>query len=248
MTMTLRFTCALLLFCGPLTAQETQGLVLPIKQVSVSSPVFQEVINKVLVEEGVTVTEGQPLVELRSEKEALEVERTQKLIELAQFKSKVVETLYKEKMGSKERWLEEQAQLDLAKILHRAAEVSLKEKTVRAPLSGIVVKKYKEAGESVERVEKLVDIVNIDEVFVQFYLDPKLMQSLKVDQPVTVRFPVINERAAFTGRISFIDPRIEATTGNSFRVKVLLANPDHQIKAGMRGFATFVGATATAAK
>jgi membrane fusion protein, multidrug efflux system len=228
---------AVLVVCSTVRGQETQGLVLPFKIVSVSSPVLQEVINSVLVEEGDTVKEGQPIVQLRAEKEELEVERTEKQIELYQFKATGSEALFKEKMGSKEKSLEDQAQLALSKILHRAAEVSLKEKTVRSPLAGIVVKKYKEAGESVDRVEKLIDIVNIDQVYVQFYLDPKLMTQLKIDQGVPVKFPVIGN-AEFTSKISFIDPRIDAGSG-LFRIKVLIENGDHKIKAGMRGTADF---------
>ena len=217
--------------------EETQGLVLPIKQVSVSSPVFQEVITAVLVEEGDTVKEGQPLVQLRSEKEELDVQRLLKQIELYKFKADGAEALLKEKMGSREKALEERAQLELSQILHRTAEVTLKEKTVRSPLAGIVVKKFKEAGESVDRVEKLMDIVNIDQVYVQFYLDPKLMGSIKSEQPVKVKIAVIGN-AEFTAKVSFIDPRIDAGSG-LFRVKVLIENRDHKIKAGMRGTADF---------
>ncbi|MDB6155070.1 MAG: czcB 1 [Chthoniobacteraceae bacterium] len=222
---------------GTASAEEAQGIALPFKQVSVSSPVFQEIINSILVEEGDTVTEGQPIVQLRSEREELEVLRTQKLIELTQFKAKGADALFKDKMGSKEKALEEQAQLELSKILHQVAEVALKEKTIRSPLSGIVVKKYKEAGESVEKVEKLIDIVNIDRVYVQFYLDPTFMETFKKGQPVKVKFPVIaNEE--FTAEVSFIDPRIDAGSG-LFRIKVEIPNADHKIKAGMRGKADF---------
>lgn len=221
----------------PLHAEDVQGLVIPFKLVSVSSPVLQEVINAVLVEEGDEVKEGQPILQLRAEKEALEVERTQKLIELATFKAQGAESLYKEKMGSKEKWLEENAQLDLAKILHRAAEVSLKEKTVLAPLNGVVVKRYKEAGESVDRVEKLMDIVNIDQVYAQFYLDPSLMDSVKEGRAVQVKFPVL-PGAEFPGKVSFVDPRIDAASG-LFRVKVLIDNKAHTIRAGMRAVADF---------
>ena len=38
--------------------------------------------------------------------------------------------------------------------------------------------------------------------------------------------------------VSFIDPRIDAASG-LFRVKLLLDNPNHDIKAGMRGEADF---------
>ncbi len=216
---------------------EAQGLVMPLKQVSVSSPVFQEVITAVLVEEGDTVKEGQILVQLRADKEELEVQRTQKLIELSEFKSKGAQALFNEKIASHEKALEEKAQLELSRILHRSAEVSLKEKSVRSPLSGIVVKRYKEAGESIDRVEKLMDIVNIDQVYAQFYLEPKLMTSIRIDQPVTVKMPVLTNQT-FTGKVSFVDPRIDAASG-MFRVKVLIDNADHRIKSGMRATADF---------
>ena len=237
MKLRLALSTTLLLALASVRADEKQGLVIPFKTVSVSSPVLQEVIDSVLVEEGTEVTEGQPIVQLRAEREALEVERTQKLIDLGTFKTTGAQSLFNDKMGSKEKWLEEKAQLELSTILHRSAETMLKEKTVRSPLAGVVVKKYKEAGESVDRAEKLMDIVNIDQVYVQFYLNPELMEKTKEGQEVRVKFPVINH-AEFTGKITFVDPRIDAGSG-FFRVKVLLENKARTIKAGMRASADF---------
>jgi membrane fusion protein, multidrug efflux system len=221
-------------------AEDVEGIVQPVKQVSVSSPVFQEVINAVLVEEGDTVQQGQLLVQLRSAREELEVERTRKLIELAEFKSKGAESLARDQIVPKEKALEEKLQLDLSRLLNSAAQVALKERAIVAPISGTVVKKYKEAGESVDRVEKLVEIINIDQVYVQFYVDPKLMTSLRVDQGVQVRFPLLGPDR-FESKISFIDPAIDAAS-QRLRVKVKLENPQHRIKAGMVGTASFEGA------
>lgn len=237
MKLRIALSTTLLLALATVRADEKQGLVIPFKTVSVSSPVLQEVIDSVLVEEGTEVTEGQPIVQLRAEREALEVERTQKLIDLGTFKTTGAQSLFNDKMGSKEKWLEEKAQLELSTILHRAAETMLKEKTVRSPLAGVVVKKYKEAGESVDRAEKLMDIVNIDQVYVQFYLNPELMEKTKEGQEVRVKFPVINH-AEFIGKITFVDPRIDAGSG-FFRIKVLLENKARTIKAGMRASADF---------
>ena len=218
-------------------ADDTQGLVMPFKQVSVSSPVLQEIIEHVLVEEGDAVKENQVLIELRKEKEELEVKQAQQVVQQRKFTAEGAQKLFNEKIGSKEVAMEKQTELELAKIQLAAAEVRLKEKTIRAPLSGIVVKKYKEAGEAVDRVEKLLDVVNIDQVYVQFYLDPKMMQEIKQDAEIPIRFPVIGSQD-FRGKVSFIDPRIDAGSG-LFRVKVLMENKDHQIKAGMRGVADF---------
>ena len=226
---------------------DLQGFVEPIKQVSVSSPVLQDVITAVHVEEGDTVKEGDVLVQLRSDREELAVKRTQKQVELAQWRSQGQEKLTNEGIGSREKMLEEKANLELAQILNREAKVALEEKTIRAPLSGIVVKKYKEAGESVDRVEKLVDLVNIDQVYVRFFVDPALLGTVKIGDPVKVQFTLLGN-AEYVGKIAFIDPRIEATTGNSFRLKVLVENPGHRIKPGMRGSADFGKQTASAGK
>lgn len=227
----------LLVFAVAARADDTQGLAIPFKLVSVSSPVLQEVIEHVLVEEGDAVKESQVLIELRKEKEELEVRQAQQVVQQRQFTAAGAQKLFNEKIGSKEVALEKQTELELAKIQLAAAEVRLKEKTIRAPLSGIVVKKYKEAGEAVDRVEKLLDVVNIDQVYVQFYLDPKMMQSIKQDAEIPVRFPVIGSQD-FIGKVSFIDPRIDAGSG-LFRVKILIENKDHSVKAGMRGVADF---------
>jgi membrane fusion protein, multidrug efflux system len=235
--MKLRIALLLLAFAPVVHADELSGIVYPIKQVSVASPVLQEVVESVLVEEGDTVKEGQVLVQLRAEKESLQVEQYKKLVEQREFTAKGAEALSKEKMMSKEAVLEKQTELELAKIQLRQAEVAFKEKTVRSPIKGIVVKKYKEAGESVDRVEKLVDVVNIDQVYVQYYLEPKLLTAIKVDQVIPVHFPVI-AGGKFEGKVSFVDPRIDERAV-TFRVKVLINNPGHVIKAGMRGHADF---------
>jgi RND family efflux transporter MFP subunit len=232
-----RLALALILTALTARAEDIQGLVIPFKMVSVASPVLQEVVDSVLVEEGDTVKADQVIVQLRAEKEALQVEQYSKLVEQRQFTAQGAAVLSKEKMMSKEAALEKQTELELAKIQLRQAQVAFKEKTIRSPLNGIVVKKYKEAGESVDRVEKLMDIVSIDQVYVQFYLDPKLMTAVKVDQLVPVRFPVIGEQK-FDAKVSFVDPRIDAGSG-LFRVKLIVENPGHIIKPGMRGTSDF---------
>ena len=218
-------------------AEEVQGVVLAVKQVSVSSPVLQEVIKEVLVEEGDTVKEGQVLVQLENAKEELAVQEGERLVENAEFIAKGTEALHKDKMGSREQMLKAKTELELAKIRLAAAQVGLKEKTIRAPLSGIVVKKHKEAGEAVDRVEKLIDLVNIDQVYVQCYVNPKLLPQLQQGSEIPVRIsePI---NAKFMGKIDFIAPNIDASSG-LLRVKVLIDNPEHTIKAGLKGVVDF---------
>ena len=233
------FLVLLLAGLGLARADETQGLVIPFQQVTVSSPVLQDLIKEINVKEGDEVSKGQILAQLMNDKEQLEVQKYEKLIERAEFQYKGMETLAKEKMASKEAALEKLTDLELARIQHKLAQTLCEEKTIRSPLAGIVVKKYKEPGEAVDRVDKLFDIVNIDKVYVQVYLDPKLMDKITPGARVPVRFPSLggNPQAA-VATVAFIDPRIDAASG-LFRVKLVLDNSTHGIKAGMRGQADF---------
>lgn len=234
-------TCLLALVAlglAPLRADDTQGLIFPKLTVQISSPIaVQEVIEAINVEEGNQVTQGQVLVQLRNAREKLQVKEFQAVVQATEFAYKGQKSLFEQRMGSKEMMVKAETEWTRSKIQLEQAEEQLKEKTVSSPISGTIVKKYKEAGESVDRGEKLVDIVNFDQVFVRFYVDPKLIMVLKEQDPITIRVPVMND-AQFTGKINFIDPRIEASSG-LFQIKVLIENPDHKIKAGMRALSDF---------
>jgi RND family efflux transporter MFP subunit len=199
--------------------------------------VAQDVVDSVLVEEGQTVKEGQIVVQLRKDREELAVEEARKRVEIAAFKARGFAELAKSNMTSKDNALEAQTAYDLAGIVLAARQQDLKEKSIRSTLTGIVVKKYKEAGEGLDKVEKLIDVIDIDKVFAQFYISPKLLPSVHVKDPVTIHVADL-ENAAFSGNIDFISPSLDAASG-LVRVKVLIDNPDHKMKANMKAVADF---------
>jgi RND family efflux transporter MFP subunit len=247
--MKLRLLLALLILIYPamLRADEVQGLVFPFKEVSVSSPVLEDVVKDIEVDEGDKVKKGDVLAHLLNDREELDVQRTQNLIKQAQFEYDGMKTLADEKLATEDSLIEKETDLQAAKLEYQLAIVALNEKTIRSPLSGIVVKRYKEEGEAVDRTEKLFDIVDIDQIYIQFYLDPSFIEKLEVGDKIPVRFPTLDQGTReFQAAVAFVDPRIDAASG-LFRVKLLLDNPDHDIKAGMRGEADFTKPLRTAA-
>ncbi len=227
-------------------ADDAQGLVLPFKFVQVSPPVLQDNVKDIEVDEGDSVKQGDVLAHLLNDRETLEVQRCELLIKRSEYEYKAIKTLADEKLATTDSEQEKETDLEAAKLQLSVAQVALEEKTIKSPLSGIIVKRYKEPGESVDRTEKLFDIVNIDQVYIQFYLEPALLEKLAVKDKVPVRFPAYNNSRTYEAAVSFIDPRIDAASG-LFRVKLLLDNPDHAIRAGMRGEADFSKPEKTAA-
>lgn len=228
-------------------AEDVQGLVLPFKEVLLSSPVLQDNVKDIEVEEGSEVKQGDVLAHLLNDREELEVQRCEILIKRAEFEYKGMKTLADEKLATQESLVEKETDLEGAKLQYQLALTALKEKTITSPLSGIIVKRFKEPGESVDRMEKLFDIVNIDQVYIQFYLEPGLIEKLAVGDKIPIHFPALKNGARqYEAAVAFIDPRIDAASG-LFRLKLLLDNPDHAIKAGMRGEADFSRPVRTAA-
>jgi membrane fusion protein, multidrug efflux system len=222
--------------CTAASAQQRfDGLVLPFKEVVVSSPV-QSAITEIACREGDTVKAGAVLARLYGRIEELDMLRTKAALEKREFDFKGSANLYADKIISEDEALKNKIELELARLQAEQATELFLQRTITAPIDGIVVEKMREVGESVTAAQALFRLVAIDQVYVQFYLSSEQAAALKVGDQLTVRCQTGAATDAprnYTGRIDFIDPRVDAASG-LMRVKVLLPNPGHVIKPGLR--------------
>lgn len=218
-------------------AEVVPGLILPLHEVKLGTPV-EGLVSEVLVDEGDTVEAGQPLVRLVDDLEKMDVTRSEKVLEKAKFDHDAAQKLLKENIGTREEALRKSIEHDLARIQRDAAEVRLKQKTLRAPLQGVVVARSKEPGEAVQLHEVLLQIVHIRQVEAQFYLEPAKTRLLKVGEKRRLKVPSLPEPNEITGEVVFLDPRLDAESG-LYRVKLRVDNADLRLKAGMRVEADF---------
>ncbi|MDZ4288422.1 MAG: efflux RND transporter periplasmic adaptor subunit [Prosthecobacter sp.] len=218
-------------------ADPVPGIILPLHDVDVGTAVAG-IVSEVLVKEGDIVAQDQPLVRLDDAMEKLDVDRAGKVLEKAKFDHEAAEKLLADKIGTREAALTKRIEFDLAGIQLAAAEVRLKQRSLRAPLPGIVVKVSKEPGEAVLLNETVVQVVHIQEVYAQFYLEPLQLTTLKTGMNLKFRVPSLPAPREFAGAVDFIDPRMDAESG-LYRVKLRLKNPGLRLKAGMRVEADF---------
>ncbi|MES2506856.1 MAG: efflux RND transporter periplasmic adaptor subunit [Verrucomicrobiota bacterium] len=213
------------------------GLILPLHEVKMGTPV-EGLVKEVLVDEGDTVEPGQPLVRLVDDLEKLDVERAEKVLEKAKFDHEAAQKLLKENIGTREEALRKSIEHDLARIQRDAAVVRVEQKTLKAPLQGVVVSRGKEPGEAVQLHEVLLEVVHIRQVEAQFYLEPAQAQKVKTGDKKTLRIPSLPEPREIEGEVVFLDPRMDAESG-LYRVKLRVDNADLRLKAGMRVEAEF---------
>jgi membrane fusion protein, multidrug efflux system len=225
-----------LLVARPAAAQEVDGLSLPWKSVLVSSPV-QEIVAEVKVREGDTVTKDQVLARLHDEKEVAELQRAEKIVEKRTFDAKAATALVAERITSREKALETDIELQLARVDVDIAKRKVEEKTVRSPLDGVVVRTLKEEGESADRVEPLFEVINIDQLFLQFYLERRTAASLKPGQKIEFW---LSDDTTVRGQatVDFVSPGADPASG-LFRIKLLYDNTSQTLRAGVRITAKF---------
>lgn len=234
----MKFLYLLLMLCLPglMPGAGVDGLSLPWKLVRVSSPV-PEIVAEATVEEGAVVKKGQVLARLHSEKEEAEHKRAMKILEKKEFDSKAAKALVAEKITSKEKALEAEIELQLAQVDVELAKRKFDEKTILSPLDGVLVRKLKQEGESVDRVDPMFEIINIDRLFLQFYVERKLAASLAVGQEVPFRVEGETGKG-YQAKVDFVSPGADAASG-LFRVKLLFVNDRHPVQAGVRVTADF---------
>lgn len=226
----------LLAGAGALPLAAADGVLLPFKEVTVSSAV-SGILAEVNIKEGDLVQHEALLGRLIDRVEATEVDRFAKVLEQKEFAAQGTQNLFRDKVVSEGEAIEKRLDRDIAKLQHQVALEQLERRKIRSPIAGLVVEKKKEAGEAVNENEAVFRIIDISRVYLQVFVDASIALKLKAGGAVTVDFPEY-EKLQRPGTIDFIDPRIDGASG-LVRVKVLIDNPDRRLIAGMRGSVAF---------
>ncbi|MDO4574503.1 MAG: efflux RND transporter periplasmic adaptor subunit [Planctomycetia bacterium] len=99
----------------------------------------------------------------------------------------------------------QQAELD-------AAKVDVKKRTICSPLDGIVVERFRNAGEWVKPGDPLLRLIRMDTVRVKFLLDAQTVPMAGIrGKTVQVTVPILPGKT-FSGKVTFVSPLIESGT------------------------------------
>lgn len=223
------------------------------------------VIEDIRVERGDTVKKGQVIVVLRNdvERAALNVAQSRAQAEadvqaaIAALEFAHQSTLRAEDLVKK-KFISEQA-LDKARTEERVAsqklalareqqqiwarekglaQSQLAQRTITSPISGIVAERYLSAGERVED-RSVARVVSINPLHVEVMVPAAEFGKIKPGMTATVT-PELPDVPAVEARVSLVDKLIDGAS-NTFRVRLILPNPDHAIPAGLRCKLAFDG-------
>lgn len=227
---------AILLLLGrvpALAGSPLEGLIHPVRQVEVAAPVSARLVA-MKVQEGDSVKEGQPLAVLYGRLEELEMQRAKALLERREFEAKGARRLYDNRIIPESKALETRIDLDLARLQYETAEEQVRLRTILSPLSGVVVQRLREAGETILSTQPLFRIQDLSRVVVICRALPGALAEYPLGAPVAVRLSAGSGGAAFSGTVVLVDPC--ADEEGRVRVKVEVDNASGRIRSGLRAW------------
>ncbi len=134
------------------------------------------------------------------------------------------------------------AQLQQAKEALALAETRFSYSILASPLTGVVLSHHIEPGEYVAAGTPIVTVGAVEQVWLRAYVDETDLGRVKVGQAATVTIDTYPNKA-YEGRVSFIASQAEFTPKSVqtekervklvYRIKVTIANPEMELKAGM---------------
>ena len=123
------------------------------------------------------------------------------------------------------------AQVESAQAGLAGAVAALTDATITAPISGIIGKRYLEAGDMATPGMPLAEIMQMERVKVTFDVTENDLGRLRLGQPATVRIKANTDRI-FEGTVSKISPIFDPMTRMA-TVEVLVDNAGRLLKPGM---------------
>lgn len=193
------------------------------------TPSVNGVLAEIVVKSGDRVKAGEVLARLVSDNEALAVDQAKVALKAAEdnlARNKDLKAIVSRADLAKAETDAESARLDLAR-----ADLDLKNRTILAPISGVVGIVTVTAGDVVTTQTALATIDDRSRLIVDFWVPERFAATIKVGDAVAARAVAApgSERA---GQVSAIDSRIDEAS-RTLHVQATIDNGDDALRAGM---------------
>ena len=127
----------------------------------------------------------------------------------------------------------------LAGLEYSRARAALELRTIRSPLTGVVVERFRHPGELAARDYPIAKIVQLDPLRVEVFAPIALLGKIGVGQRAVV-VPEVPINRPLTASVTVVDPVIDAASG-TFGIRLEVPNPGNRIPSGLKCKVRFGG-------
>jgi len=188
-------------------------------------------VQDIEFESGSVAKKGQLLVKLDDSVDQADLKGLIAEEHLANIRFQRAERLLKQHSVSQSDFDEARANLDSARANVESKKQTIELKALRAPFSGLLGIRQVDLGQYLAKGSQIVSLQSLDPIYVDFSLPERYLSQLSQGQEVKVAVQAFPGET-FSGRISAIEPRVDAGTRN-VRIRATLANADGKLRPGM---------------
>ena len=199
------------------------------------------VVDSITFNSGDDVKQGALLLKLRSDDDAAKLQSLQATAELSQITYNRDLKQFKIQAVSQATLDSDAANLKNAKAQVAEQQAVLDKKSLRAPFAGHLGIRAVDVGQYLAPGTTIVTLQALDPIFLDFFVPQQAVDRIRIGQAVTAKIDAFADQT-FSGEISAINPKIDASTRN-IQIRATLKNPDHKLLPGM--YATIGIATGT---
>lgn len=200
-------------------------------------------ITQLLVDEGSFVKQGQNIARVDDEIVNTDLQQARANLEQLKVDKERYENAFKTGGVTQKQVDDIRLQYDLSRSKYEAANRRIRDTYVKAPIQGVVNKKYVELGAYLSPGTKMLDIVDVSKLKLSVSVPEGQVVNLKEGQTVKVTSNVFPE-ANFEGRITFIAAKGDNTLNYPVEMEVNNSK-EKTLRAGMYGTAHFETPDAT---
>lgn len=188
-------------------------------------------ITQLHFSDGARVRKGQPLVQLDDQLPRAQVQQAQAELSIARANHQRNRDLVAQGFVSQRSLDESAASLQVAQAKLALAEATAARLRLVAPFDGMAGLRNVHVGDYLKDGADIVNIEDIDSVFVDFRLPERYQGQIRVGQVAQVELDALPGET-YPAQVRAIDPQIDAN-GRSVSVRASIDNPRLQLRPGM---------------
>lgn len=192
------------------------------------------VVDSIMFKSGDDIKKGALLLTLRSDDDAAKLQSLQATAELSQITYNRDLRQFKIQAVSQATLDSDAANLKNARAQVAEQQAVLAKKSLRAPFAGRLGIRAVDVGQYLAPGTTIVTLQALDPIFLDFFVPQQAVDRMQIGQVVTAKIDAYPDQT-FSGKISAINPKIDANTRN-VQIRATLKNPGHKLLPGM--FAT----------
>ena len=188
-------------------------------------------VNGIHFSEGQPVARGAPLISLDDSVYAAEVLEKQAERRIAELAFERADKLVERRVASVEDRDRALALLQAGDAALQLARARLDKTNIVAPFAGIVGLRHVSEGDFVAAGDKLVSLVEIDPLKVDFKVGEVFLSQVSVGQEIAWSVDAFPGEL-FTGEVFAIEPQVDIS-GRAVVIRAMLPNPDRKLRPGL---------------